>query len=164
LAAARRFGEVKGIRDEAVATQAYAKQAIDAATEIRMRAAPRIGELSRDKLVQGLPSFVPTPAITDIAGIDLAATGGITLTLDVSGATGHRARRADHFLVRHQRHLQCSRHAACSPQAGVSVTDGAYCAGVVIEHDGARFAFDPDRFFVGGARRAVCRPRGEFDE
>jgi hypothetical protein len=42
---------------------------------------------------------VPTGIYTD-----LAATGGITLTLNGSGATEHRARRADEFVSQRQRH------------------------------------------------------------
>jgi hypothetical protein len=65
------------------------------------------------KSIAGAPSptfpsstFVRAPAITDRAGIstDLDPTRGITLTINVSGATGHHAHRADQLVRQCQRH------------------------------------------------------------
>jgi hypothetical protein len=113
-AAAHRFDEAKSISDNAIAMQACAKQAKDIAliaqAEIRMRAERRAGGLVRDKAVQApsfpSPTFIGAPAITDLAGIStvLDAIVGITQTQNVSGATGHHAHRADHFVRQHQRH------------------------------------------------------------
>ena len=75
-----------------------------------MRAERRAGELVRDKTVRApsFPSsmFVRAPAITDLVSISsvLDAVVGITLTENVSGARGHHAHRADHFVRQHQRH------------------------------------------------------------
>ncbi len=58
LAAAHRVDEVKTIRDKAQAMAAYAKQARDTqmvqwATEIKVRAERRCGELLRDTAARG---------------------------------------------------------------------------------------------------------------
>jgi hypothetical protein len=76
--AAHRVNEVKSTRDKTITLC-------------------RAGQLLRDTVVNAPPfrvsTFVPAPAISNVAGVstDLSATGNITLTLNGSGVTGHFA-------------------------------------------------------------------------
>jgi hypothetical protein len=92
-AAAHHIGEVKTNRDKAVAMRHAGNLLLEAVVQ-----APSLRGAA----------FVLAPAIIDIVCIytDLAANGGITITLNGNGATGHHTRRADHSVDHHQRPVQ----------------------------------------------------------
>jgi hypothetical protein len=90
-AAAPHIGEVKTNRDKAVAMRHAGNLLLEAVVQ-----APSLRGAA----------FVLAPAIIDIVSIytDLAANGGITITVNVSGATGNPTCRAAYFVRHHQRH------------------------------------------------------------
>ena len=64
-------------------------------------------------------TFVRCPAITaPVASTDLGSTSGIKLFLNVSGATGHHAHRADHFYL--------------ADRPAFRVNDGRECLGTIV--------------------------------
>jgi hypothetical protein len=140
LAEAHRVDEVKDIRDKAVAMQAYARQAKDStlitqATEIRMRAERRAGELliemedrgerrAHSQRSRGATSALP-PKLADL-GINktqssrwqrLAALAPDTFEAKVEGASkrasdgiAHRFIKEEHVKRTKERHAKIIEH------------------------------------------------------
>jgi ParB family chromosome partitioning protein len=85
LAEATRVDEVKDIRDKAIAMQAYAAQAKDTqligyATEIRLRAERRAGEMLAEMKENGGRQTAGRPEINGSAALPLLGTLGVTKT------------------------------------------------------------------------------------
>jgi N6-adenosine-specific RNA methylase IME4 len=161
LAEAHRVDEVKDIRDKAVAMQAYARQAKDStlitqATEIRMRAERRAGELliemedRGERRAQGQGdgkgrSAQPLPKLTDL-GINktqssrwqkLAALDPNRFEAKVAGASkraydgiAHRFIKEEHVKCAKERHNKLIEH-GCTVDDLVALADSGKRFGVI---------------------------------